>query len=152
MLRLEFGSNGYSFFKLLGGQTRATWPPMNSTQTPPLQTLSCRPSLCRHPLLPCIKRTERGEGEEEKRREGRLGHVIVHRRRSSPKTGRDSFPLLVSPQFGSFPRCSWWFPHACCSLEAIEGVPWPSPPGKRWGIVDWIVAIAVSFVDLKGKP
>jgi len=72
---------------------------------------------------------------EEKRREVRLGHTAVRHRRSSPKTGRDSVPFLVFPQFGSLPRCSWWFPHVCCNLGAIEGLLCPSPPRKRWEIV-----------------
>jgi len=57
-----------------------------------------------------IQRIESGEGEEEKRKEGRLGHAAVRRRRSFPKTSWDSFPLSVFPISMVFPHCSWW----CC--------------------------------------
>ena len=80
----------------------------HSYSTNPLQTLSRRPSVRRHFLLPWKERRE--EGEEEKRREGKLGHVFVDPRRSSPKTCWDSSPLSVFPISMVFPCCSWWCP------------------------------------------
>jgi hypothetical protein len=48
------------------------------------------------------QRTERGEGEEEKRREGKLGHVVIDPHRSSPETGWGFFPLSIFPHLGGF--------------------------------------------------
>ena len=57
-----------------------------------------------------VTRSRKEKGEEEKRREGKLGHVFVDPRRSSPKTCWDSSPLSVFPISMVFPCCSWWCP------------------------------------------
>ena len=87
----------------------------------PLQTLKPSPLLVPSTFAVTRSRKERGRGREEKRREGKLGYVFVDPRRSSPKTGRDSFPLLVFPQFGSLPRCSWWFPMCAAAWGQLKG-------------------------------
>ena len=161
MTRLEFGSNNYSFFEVgrragphysTGRYSKCTTVHPWTVPTPPNPKLA--PLPVPPPLVAVDQKNREGEGagEEEKRREGRLGHAAVHRRRSSSKTGRDSVPLLVFSQFGSLPRCSLLFPHVCCSLGAIEVLPWPLPPRKPWGIVHWIVTVAIAFDLFKGKP
>jgi len=62
------------------------------------------------PFAVTRSRKERGEGEEEKRREGKLGHVFVDPRHSSPKTDWGSSPLFDFPISMVFPLCSWWCP------------------------------------------
>ena len=74
------------FLKLVGGRARttvldATVSVLQCTreQSRPLQTLSWRPSLCRHPLLPWIKRIERERERERKRREEKRRKIRARR-------------------------------------------------------------------------
>jgi len=112
---LEFGTKSYRFFKLLDGRAHVQDPYYSTRATVPLPFLNL--NLRRHPQ---IERTERVEGEEEKRREGRLEHVFVDPRRSTPKIGWGSFPLSVFPISIACSRCSWWSRLVWCSAARLD--------------------------------
>ena len=117
----------------------------HSYSTNPLQTLSRRPSLRRHFLLPWKQRRE--EGEEEKRRKRKLGHVVVNPHRSSPKTGWGSSPLSVFPISMAFPCFLWSCRLVWCSAPRLDA----RKKGKQSGITIVVAVIAVTFVLFKGK-
>jgi hypothetical protein len=94
-----------------------------------------------------VERKER-RGEEEKRREGKQGHVFVDPSRSSPKISWDSSPLSIFPIPMVFSRCSWW-----CRLVSYSAVRLDAKKkGKRSGIAVVVVVIAFALVVCKGKP
>ena len=149
MLRLEFGPKSYSFL--------SCWTPEPVLQgsrysnlcystNPLFLNLSHRPSLRRHSLSPWKQRRE--EGEEEKRREGKLGHVFVDPPGSSPKTGWDSSPLFIFPFSMTFPHCSWWCRLVWYSAARLDA----KKKGKQSGIAVVIVVFAFALVVCKGKP
>jgi len=148
MLRLEFGPKSYSFL--------SCWTPEPVLQgsrysnlcystNPLFLNLSHRPSLRRHSLSPWKQRRE--EGEEEKRRKRKLGHVVVNPHRSSPKTGWGSSPLSVFSISMAFSRCSWWCRLVWCSAPRLDA----RKKGKQSGITIVVAVIAVTFVLFKGK-
>jgi len=92
--------------------------------------------------------TKERRGREEKRREGKLGHVFVDPPGSSPKTGWDSSPLFIFPFSMTFPCCSWWCRLVWCSAARME----TRKKGKRSGIAVIVVVIAFALVVCKGNP
>ena len=97
MWRLEFGSKNYSFFKVLGAQTHVTLLRATIPSPLPFQTLNPMPLPA-----PPLRVAERGEGEEEKGREGRLGLIMSTLAVPLHITGWDSFPLSVFSHLDGF--------------------------------------------------
>ena len=147
MSRLEFGSKSYSFFNLLDTRAALQDPSYSnlSYSTEPPSLPNPKPSPLRAPLLPfAVERKERrGRG-----REGKLRHIFVDPRRSSPKTCWDSCPLSVFPISMAFPCFLWSCRLVWCSAARLDA----RKKGKRSGIAVVVVVIPFALVVCKGNP